>query len=306
MKTTPNNRNCYTGKIADSGLTIDIDAPAKINLFLKVTGKRPDGYHNIFSWFQALDLADSIKITKIPGNDIKIKTNHPDVPEDESNLVCKAIRLMQDRFSLDSGFQINLEKNIPVAAGLGGGSSDAASAIKGLNRLFNLGLSSQKMSKIGQKIGSDVPFFFSSGQAEVSGRGEIVKNIVLPTDYWVLLVTPRFAIRASEAYERLKLDLTEPLDNCNFTCCRKASELFEVISDVANDLERALRSAHPLLGEINDKLANTRAGVVRLSGSGPTVFALFDNDALLEKEFASSFVGKGLDWRFANPVILPH
>ncbi|MEZ5357872.1 MAG: 4-(cytidine 5'-diphospho)-2-C-methyl-D-erythritol kinase [Candidatus Zixiibacteriota bacterium] len=295
----------FEGVLSPDGDAITISAPAKINLFLRVLGKRPDGYHDIFSWFQALDLCDHLYIEKAESG-ISLRTNHPDVPTDSSNLVIKAAELVLAQAKIETGLTIDLFKQIPVAAGLGGGSSDAAATIKGLDKLLKIGLSTPEMMELGAKIGSDVPFFFSSGQAEVTGRGEIVKNIALPVDYRVLLVTPRLAIRAAEAYERLKLDLTEPVAGVNFTCCRKAYELFGVISQVANDLERALRESYPVLCEVREYLLKARARVVRLSGSGPTVFALFDNDALVKEEFASSFVGKGWDWRMAGPVILPH
>ncbi len=305
MEIGEHTKTCFEGWIGSDSNSITISAPAKINLFLKITGKRPDGFHDIFSWFQALDLCDHIKLS-ITDKDISIKTNYPDVPTDESNLAYRAASAVFRSRNIQTGLNIELFKQIPVAAGLGGGSSDAASVIKGLNILLELGMNRTEMAEIGAGIGSDVPFFFSRGQAEVSGRGEIVKDIEIPTDYRAVLVTPHFPIRAAEAYERLKLDLTEPIDVSNFTCCRKAIELFGVISQVANDLERALRESYPVLDRIAVNFANTRAGVVRLSGSGPTVFALFDNDALVKEEFASSFEGKGWDWRIANPVVLPY
>lgn len=295
----------FEGRFDPDGSAITISAPAKINLFLRVLGKRPNGYHDIHSWFQALDLCDHLSIRKTESG-ITLRTNHPELPLDSDNLAVKAAEMLMARRNIQTGLEIELFKQIPIAAGLGGGSSDAAAVIKGLNRLFCLELSRAEMMELGAEIGSDVPFFFSSGQAEVTGLGECVKNIALPVDYCVLLVTPRLAIRAAEAYERLKLDLTEPVAGVNFTCCRKAQELFGVISQVANDLETALRESYPVLTEIREQFAKTRARVVRLSGSGPTVFALFDNDALAKEEFASSFVGKGWDWRIASPVILPH
>lgn len=305
MEIGPLTKISFEGLLAPDENAITISAPAKINLFLRVTGKRPDSYHDIYSWFQALDLCDHLRITKT-GSGLTLTTNSPDIPTDSGNLALRAAELLLAQSNIKTGLEIELFKQIPVAAGLGGGSSDAAAVIKGLNRLLKLGLTKTDMMTLGAEIGSDVPFFFSSGQAEITGRGEIVKNIALPVDYHVLLVTPALAIRASEAYERLKLDLTEPVANVNFTCCRKAQELFDVISQVANDLERALRERYPVLSEIRGHLVKSRARVIRLSGSGPTVFALFDNDALVKEEFASSFVGKGWDWRIASPVVLPH
>ncbi|MFH2035808.1 MAG: 4-(cytidine 5'-diphospho)-2-C-methyl-D-erythritol kinase, partial [Candidatus Zixiibacteriota bacterium] len=155
---------------------IILKAPAKINLFLKVLGKRNDGYHNIYSWFQAIDLFDILSFKKIknPKFILKVK-NNSNLSTDENNLIIKTARLMSGLFNFSGGLEICLEKNIPLSAGLAGGSTDSAATIYGINRLFNLKLTNKQMREIGAKIGSDVPFFFSSGQAEVTGRGEVIK-----------------------------------------------------------------------------------------------------------------------------------
>lgn len=297
----------FDGRILEPGRSIFILAPAKINLFLQVLGRRKDGYHDLFSWFQALDMADAITIERRDDTKITIETNHPDVPTDESNLVYQAAAEMQRLSGREAGFHIDLEKKIPVGAGLGGGSSDAAAVIKAIDRLYETDLARSDLAAAGLRIGSDVPFFFSRGQAEVTGRGEIVRNIDLPTDYTVALVTPPFQIRAAETYRRLSLDLTTPLSDINLLRCSKAAKLFDVISHVANDLERALLHAYPVLEDIRRLLAGTGAGVVRVSGSGPTVFGLYNNrEALLEEEFAQSFMGEDWGFSIANPIVLPH
>jgi len=285
--------------------TVTISAPAKINLFLKVVGSRPDGYHDIFSWFQTLDLADQIEIEKTTTPSIEIRTDHKDLPTGPDNLIYKALKLLRERLDIRSGFRITLAKRIPVAAGLGGGSSDAAAVIKGVDRLLNIGLTRSEMAAFGLEIGSDVPFFFSRGQAEVTGRGENVKDIELATDYRVVLVTPPFGISAGEAYGKLNLDLTDSVQDISLSRCRQVDGLFYAISGMANDLERGLFNSYPLLGRIKDALVNTGADIVRLSGSGPTLFALYRDKCQTKETLAQASDGGKWGVALANPVTLP-
>jgi 4-diphosphocytidyl-2C-methyl-D-erythritol kinase len=161
------------------------------------------------------------------------------------------------------------------------------------------------MAAIGLEVGSDVPFFFSHGQAQVSGRGEIVETIQLPTDYRVVLVTPPFEIRAAEAYRKVKMGLTAPNLSVKFKGCRRAQELFGVLSKQANDLEKALRESYPILDKIGDKLRETGADIVRLSGSGPAMFALYGEAANTEKSLSEYFRGEAWGFHKARPIILP-
>ncbi len=299
--TTP----CFDGRVKEGGKAIFISAPAKINLFLKVTGKRPDGYHNIYSWFQAIDLADHLEIELQDDAGIEISTNLDDLPTGEDNLIFKAARLIQNRSRANTGFRVKLWKNIPVAAGLGGGSSDAAAFIKAADKLLNLGLSRTEMAGIGLEIGSDVPFFFSRGQAEVTGRGEKVKDITLPTDYYIGLAIPPFHISAREAYRKLKMDLTGLNSSVSLKRCQQTGRLFSIVDTLANDLERALLESYPILDRIKEELTKTGADIVRLTGSGPTVFALYRDKGLARKELARSFERRGWDFKIAKPVILP-
>jgi 4-diphosphocytidyl-2-C-methyl-D-erythritol kinase len=295
----------YTGQISPDKNSISISSPAKINLFLKVLRKRPDGYHDIFSWFQMLDLVDHLDIQKLSSNEIEITTNCPKLPTGEENLIHKAARLIQSEFNYEKGFRIKLWKNIPVGAGLGGGSSNAAAFIKGVNKLLDLGLSSPEMARLGLKVGSDVPFFFSRGQAEVTGRGDVVSPINLPIDYAVLLVTPPFEIRAAEAYRKCSLDLTDYTVNINFNCCRHADKLFAVIEKLDNDLSRALLKSYPILDKVRDVLTKSGADIVRISGSGPTVFALYKNKTFTAGDLAPRLIKEGWGVCMAHPIILP-
>lgn len=295
----------FGGEVSPDGARVVISAPAKINLFLKALGKRPDGYHDVYSWFQALDLADHLEIEKVSGAEIEIITDATGVPTGPENLIYQAAGAIQARYAPQIGFRVRLDKRIPVGAGLGGGSSDAAAFIKGVNKLLNLGLTGRQMEEIGLKLGSDVPFFFSRGQAEVTGRGEKVRPISLPLDYRVVLVTPPFQIRAAEAYLRLRLDLTNPFTGIILMNCGQTRELFYVISGEANDLERALRESYPVLVRIRKELEKSGADIVRLSGSGPTMFALYGDRIKAEEKLRATCEGEGWGCVTADPIILP-
>lgn len=293
------------GEISADRRSIFISAPAKINLFLKVIGRRPDGYHDILSWFQALDLCDHLVIEKTAGPEIEIITDAANIPTGPENLIYQAALAMKRRIDYSGGFRITLWKNIPVGAGLGGGSSDAAAFIKGMARLFGQEWSHQTMAGLGLDLGSDVPFFFSRGQAEVTGRGDIVKPIELPVDYQVVLVTPPFEIRAAEAYRKIRLDLTASISSIKFNRCRQAKELFCIVSGLENDLESALREDYPILDSIGDRLSKLGADIVRLTGSGPTMFALYGDITLAERTLKHAFRGEGWGLNLASPIILP-
>ncbi len=305
METFASTIPCFAGEFSPDRRKLFISAPAKINLFLKVLRKRPDGYHDILSWFQALDLADHLEIEAIDGDYIEIVTDSADIPTGPDNLVYQAAELIREERQSLPGFRIRIWKHIPVAAGLGGGSSDAAACIKGINRLLGLGLSRSEMEQIGQEIGSDVPFFFGRGQAEVTGRGENVRDFDFPRDYRVLLVTPPLAIRAAEAYSRVSLDLTNSFAGISLSHWREAREFFCAISGLENDLERALCSFYPILEKIRVKLESTGANIVRLSGSGPTMFALFGHKDLSEETIVAACEGEEWDCRLCRPIILP-
>lgn len=305
MKNGTATSSAFAPRLGPRPGTVTIAAPAKINFFLKVLGVRPDGYHDIFSWFQALDLADTLEIEATTDPSIMIVSDRADLPTGPENLIYKAIRLLREKYDVRSGFRVTLSKRIPIAAGLGGGSSDAASTIKGINHLLQLGLTRPEMAALGLQIGSDIPFFFSRGQAEVTGRGENIRDLHLATDYEVALATPPFGISAAEAYNRVNLDLTDSVQDISLSRCRQVDGLLHAISGMANDLERAICCSYPILEEIKQALAITGADVVRLSGSGPTLFALYrEVDRTREKLAKASDGGK---WGLivASPVTLP-
>src|SRR3990172_6799596 len=170
--------------------SLDIHAPAKVNLFLEVLNKRSDGYHNINSLLQTVTLFDVIKFKKIDEPTCTVNVENEKGADIANNLIVKAYDLMKMKFNLKGGVEVELEKNIPIAAGLGGGSSDCAGTIIALNQLFGLELGKTTMTEIGLELGSDIPFFFSKGQAHVTGRGERIAETSFPLEYKIVLVSP--------------------------------------------------------------------------------------------------------------------
>lgn len=338
------------GQISPDQNSITILAPAKINLFLKVLGPRADGYHDIFSWFQTISLCDRLEITKINPGKIEITTDAENIPTGPDNLIYKAAELFMKETGCRCGFRIKLDKKIPVSAGLGGGSSDAAAFIKAANKLLQTGLTRSDRARIGLEIGSDLPFFFGTGQAEVTGRGEFIADTRFPIDYRLILVTPPLEIRAAEAYQKWKMGLTDPIHDIRFRCRsvqanireiypeekrenqednagNRAEELganfklsdkfwslenrfsleklVEIITGLENDLEQELTDSYPVLKEIRNRLKKDGVKMVRMTGSGPTMFALFTESTRLEKTLIKSLEGYRWDVACAHPVVLP-
>jgi 4-diphosphocytidyl-2-C-methyl-D-erythritol kinase len=290
--------------------TLVIGAPAKVNLFLQVLRKREDGYHDINSLFQAVSLFDRLQFRRVLGRPVvQISLKSPSVvPLGEDNLICRAYRLMQQRFGLSDGLDITLEKNIPIAAGLAGGSTDAAATISACNILFGLGLGTVAMAELGLQIGSDVPFFFSRGQALVTGRGEKITEVSLPVDYWMELVTPDVMVSTAEAYRSLSLGLTTNRNPVTFRSCKELQGLVDFLKDIGNDFEETQLKAYPQLSRIKDELSDRGAVLTRMSGSGPTVFGIYtETQDEKSKRFLSrddSSIGK---WQATavRPIVLP-
>lgn len=259
---------------------IVLDAPAKINWFLTVLCRRDDGYHNISSLMQCVSIADSLTLEE--ADRVEVVTD-AGIPEQE-NLVYRAALLMKEKAGIKSGVRIALRKEIPLAAGLGGGSSDAAAALAGLNRLWGLNLSPGELSAVGEELGSDVPFFFQGPAAQVGGRGEIVFPFPLQRSCTLLLVKPPVGVSAAWAYAqvdkpRCSQVLTKK-DNTIKLFCRALEEGdFSFLSSLQkNDLEPLVAKRYPIIGEIKRKLLLKGAVFSSMSGSGPTVFGVFPSD----------------------------
>ncbi len=256
---------------------IELGAPAKINLFLKIPGKRPDGYHFIQSLMQTVDWFDTITISKSdePECALMVITDGPPLGAGSDNLVQKSYDALKEKFAELPGVEITLKKSIPMEAGLGGGSSDAAATLFGLNVLFQLGLSDQELAEIGATIGSDIPFFFSTGSALVSGRGEIFESTPLPHDYWVVIAKPTVGLSTAEAFRALGRQLTVSPEMTTLPDLTNSESLIEWLSLLDNDFEEWALERLPVLESVRKRLRLSGAQLVRLSGSGSAMFGLF-------------------------------
>jgi 4-diphosphocytidyl-2-C-methyl-D-erythritol kinase len=259
---------------------IKLQAPAKINLGLHVLRKRPDGFHEIETIMQMVSLFDDL-VMEEGENGIQVVTEQADLPSGKENLVYRAAELLSRETGRTLSARIRLIKRIPIAAGLGGGSSDAAAALVGLNRLWGLRLPTERLMEIAGKIGMDVPFFLFSPTALGRERGEILERLTPPSPpFWILLVNPQFNVSTKWAYEGLKLGLTiknKHISIRRFTITAVGNGSLE------NDLEEVTFKEHPVLQEIKDSLKRYGALEALMSGSGPTIFGLFpDNDTAQE------------------------
>jgi 4-diphosphocytidyl-2-C-methyl-D-erythritol kinase len=254
---------------------LEIKARGKINLALDIVGKYDNGYHAVDMIMQKINLHDTLLCEKNE-EDIVILCEHKDVPLNENNLIVKAIQGVKDYLDVDYGMAITLEKNIPVSAGLGGGSSDAASAIKAYNSLYELGLTKEEMQAIGQSVGADVPFFFEGDCCRASGIGEKLRPIKGLDEGWIVLCKPNISVSTQEVYQSLNYPLI--LSHPNVDAMESALEnenLEEVSKHLGNVLEQVTLKRYSSVREIKEKLTQSMALGVLMSGSGPTVFGLF-------------------------------
>ena len=196
--------------------SVTLLSPAKLNLFLRVIKKRPDGYHTIVTLFERINLCDSIRLTPIPKNSVRIICEHPHVPRGRKNLACQAAELLRQQYHIKTGVEIHIQKNIPVAAGLAGGSSNAATALRGLNQMWGLNLPRRKLMAYGRQLGSDVPFFLQDcSWALGTGRGDLIRPLNVPSKLWHILVIPRVKMYSREVFTRFNLQLTKTRDDVN-------------------------------------------------------------------------------------------
>ncbi len=258
-----------------------IQAPAKINLFLHVTGKRPDGYHDLFSLMCGVSLYDEI-ILNFGAADITVACLHPMVPEDETNLAWRAARLFLNELRADAGVEIRIDKRIPVGAGLGGGSSNAAAVLSALNRRYGKPFSQTRLRAMGLTLGADVPFFIFQKPAIAEGVGEKLKQFQGIKPLPVLLVHPKIHVSTAWVYNKLNLALTK--------CKQKLKkhffangQPFDMIQYLCNDLESVTMERHSEVREAQEALINQGALGALMSGSGPTVFGLFANQAQAQR-----------------------
>ncbi len=250
-------------------------SPAKINLFLHVRGKRPDGYHELFSLMCRINLFDEILLQCGRGHGIEVSCEHPKVPIDSNNLACRAANLFQRELGLEQRLKIHLKKNIPVAAGLGGGSSNAASVLMALNAYHDHPFSYEMLMKMGLKLGADVPFFIFKKPAIATGIGEKLAAFEGELPYHILLLYTGVEVSTAETYRNLNLGLTKAEKKPTNSNLKR--NRFDPAHDLANDLERVTIQKYPEIRLAKEKIIKLGAVGALMSGSGSTVFGLFDD-----------------------------
>lgn len=256
---------------------------AKINLGLDILRKREDGYHEVRMIMQTIQMYDVLEMKKVKKPGISLSVNYPYIPSDERNLVYKAAKLLMDEFQVKEGVDIRLEKFIPVAAGMAGGSSDAAAAMAGMNHLFKLGLSEKDLMDRAVNIGADVPYCIMRGTALAEGIGEKLTRIAQVPDCYVLIGKPGIGVSTKTAYESLQLDkIQSHPDIDGMIRDIENGNLLAMTDKMGNVFESGIIGKYPVIGEIKDLMEANGALKAMMSGSGPTVFGIFDDREKME------------------------
>ncbi|MBI4530849.1 MAG: 4-(cytidine 5'-diphospho)-2-C-methyl-D-erythritol kinase [Candidatus Latescibacteria bacterium] len=281
-------------------------AYAKINLGLKILGQRPDGYHDILSVMQTVDLYDTLVFTECQNERITIRCETSEIPRGEENLIYQAVLAFQGATSLRRGIDVTLTKRIPVGAGLGGGSADAAATLRGMNRLWNDRFSLDELRKIAASVGSDVLFLLQPGTAIVEGRGERLRYVTWRGGNVYLLVYPQLHISTGWAYRVLdgKIALTKVSKYISLvTSLRSFQGNWEtsLIDSLENDFEEPLGQVYPMISMVKDRLIDAGAVAASLSGSGSTVYGIFAEERDAEAA-RGALDGCGWDLFVCHPV----
>lgn len=255
---------------------LELRAFAKINLALDVLRRRPDGYHDVRMVMQNVRIFDKISMEKCGEEKLTLETNLRYLPVDDNNLMIRAARMMKEKYDLPGGIKMKLEKHIPVAAGMAGGSTDAAAVIFGINRMYDLYLSLPEMQEIGVKLGADIPYCLMRRTALAEGIGEILTPLPSCPDCHVVVAKPAISVSTKYVYENLVLDEnTKHPDIDGMVEALKARDLQSVASHMGNVLESVTEKAYPEITSIKDYMKEHGALNAMMSGSGPTVFGLF-------------------------------
>ncbi len=254
---------------------LKLKAYAKINLSLDVLNKRDDGYHNVEMIMQQIGLYDEIYLKKIDKG-IIIDTDCEYLPIDKSNIVYKAAKIIIDKYKLNTGIYIYIKKNIPIAAGLAGGSTDAAAVLKGINTMFSLGLTTDKLLDIGKEIGADVPFCILGGAALAEGIGEKLTQIHGLKSGWIVLSKPNIGVSTADAYNNLNLNAIENRpDTEKLIVALENGNIYDISKLLCNVFEEGIFEKHPIVKKIKTKMIQYGALGCLMSGSGPTVFGIY-------------------------------
>lgn len=259
--------------------SIRLKARAKINLGLDVLGKREDGYHEVRMVMQTIGIYDRLILTKIPEEEIRITSNLAFLPVNENNLIYKAIKLLKDEYHFPGGVSVDLNKFIPVAAGMAGGSTDAASTMFGVNRLFGLNLSMGKMMELGVRLGADVPYCVMRGTALAEGIGEKLTRITPVPHMWILIAKPQINVSTRLVYEQLDMGgIQKHPDIDGIIRAIEAQDVVRIAQFMGNVLENVTVPLYPVIETIKQDMLSHGAINAMMSGSGPTVFGIFPDE----------------------------
>jgi 4-diphosphocytidyl-2-C-methyl-D-erythritol kinase len=248
-------------------------APAKVNLYLEVLGKRADGYHEIATLMVAVSLYDTLEFREEPSGEIRLECSHPELSTGPDNLISRAAALLAARSGIRRGAQIRLTKRIPLAAGLAGGSSDAAATLAGLNQLWQLGLAPSELAVLGAELGSDVAFFFTTPAAWCTGRGEQIAALPLGRPLWLVLCCPPFGLATADVYRGVTVR-AEPQAGTAICAAVAQGDIEEIGRRLHNRLQPVALALRPKLAGYRDRLAQQQPAGVLMSGSGTSWFAL--------------------------------
>jgi len=258
---------------------------AKINLQLRILGRRVDGFHELCTVFQTVSLHDNLTFSE--NKKLTLTCDNKKIPTDAKNLIVKAAKILREKFGIERGAKIHLEKKIPAPGGLGGGSSNAATALLGLARLWNIQIESKDLCEIGKKLGSDVPFFFFGGTAIGTGSGAEIFPLPDFTAQYIIIVKPNAHISTKKAFAGLNApDLTNKTSKSILQiCCDEANSLYLRGSKLENDFEKTIFELEPETARAKEKIFDCGAELALLSGSGACVFGIFDDDLKRQKAF---------------------
>jgi 4-diphosphocytidyl-2-C-methyl-D-erythritol kinase len=269
-------------------------APAKVNLFLEVLGRRPDGYHELATLMTAVSLYDTLELTGLPSGEVRLTCDHPSLPTGPENLVWRAVELVRQRTGRRDGVAVRLRKRIPLAAGLAGGSSDAAATLAGLNRLWHLGWGREQLANLGAQLGSDVAFFFSTPAAWCTGRGEVVEPLRLGRPLDFVLVCPPVGLSTADVFRAVTVP-EQPRDGAAVRRAAEEGNVEALGRSLFNRLQPAAERLCPAVAELGERLAGLGPAGWLMSGSGSTVFALCRSpeEALLLSRALGTFREEG-------------
>ena len=263
-------------------------APAKINLTLDVLYRRDDDYHELEMIMSSVDLADYLTFTPLEEDKIEVFTNKAFLPVDQRNHVYQIIKLVKERYNIREGMLVEIEKKIPVAAGLGGGSTDAAAALRALNRIWKLNMSVQEMIALGMQAGTDVPYSIVGGTAFVSGRGEIVTPIKPMPSCWVVLAKPRISVSTKTVFRALEVERLDYIPKSRIVAdAIEIGDYKGMVDNLSNALEAVTFERHPKLRQLSERMERYGMDGVTMSGSGPTIIGFSQNYSRAKRVYNS-------------------